>query len=121
MSSTGQNELIAWLGPARNEMTIVQLEEFMVAVNAYYDLPLHERRDPEERFADQAEDDAAMSAILQSILKEDSLAAAAHRAREAQDALDGWIRASAALGVPESTIASVTGLHRKTIRTRIGK
>ena len=66
------------------------------AADAYYALPLHRQRDPDDAIADSAEDDAALTAILQHILDEDSLMGAARRARQAQLELDGWIRAMAA-------------------------
>lgn len=110
-----------WLGEAAEQMNTAQRERFDAAADAYYALPLHERRDPQHAEAHRAEDDAALTAILRSVLWEDSIEGAAARVRQAQIELDGWVRASAALGVSEARIAERSGLHRTTVRGRLGK
>lgn len=110
-----------WLGPAADDLTAEQRETFDRAADAYYRLPFHEQRDPEDVSANAAEDDYALSAILQTILREGSLETAAREARMAQDALDGWVRGTAAMGVPETEIAERSWLARMTVRKRIGK
>lgn len=103
------------------DLTTEQREAFEAAADAYYALPYVHSRDPEDDIANVAEDDHALTAILQSILGEDTLTMAGIRAHEAQNQLDGWVRASAALGVPERTIEEQSGLSRMTIRKRLGK
>jgi len=110
-----------WLGPAAESLTPGQLEAFTDAADAYYDLPFHAQRDPDDAIADSAEDDYALTAILQDILMESSLMTAAREVREAQDALTGWVRGMAARGVPEARIAEQSQLARDTVRKRIGK
>lgn len=110
-----------WLAHAADDLTPEQREEFDRTADAYYALPFHAQRDPEDAIADSAEDDAALTAILQRILGEDSLMSAARRAWQAQLELEGWIRAEAAAGTPERTIEEHSGFARMTIRTRIGK
>src|SRR5690625_6846421 len=82
-----------WLAHAADDLTPEQREEFDRTADAYYALPFHAQRDPEDAIADSAEDDAALTAILQRILGEDSLMSAARRAWQAQLELEGWIRA----------------------------
>lgn len=108
-----------WLGAA--DLTDEQRERFDRAADTYYALPFHADRDPEDATADSAEDDAALTAILQSVLGEDSLMSAARRARQAQLELDGWIRASHALGMSERDIQQDASLARMTVRKRLGK
>lgn len=111
----------AWLGPAADELTADQLDAFTTAADDYYALPLHGARDPEDDAANAAEDDYALTAILQAILREGTLRQAAAQVREAEAARDGWIRASAAMGIPEGTIADRAGVTRVTVRKRLGK
>lgn len=113
------SDYTGWLDPAT--LTDEQRERFDTAADAYYALPLHADRDPEDVVADSAEDDAALTAILQSILGEDSLMGAARRARQAQTELDGWIRAAHVLGMSERDIEQDAGLARMTIRKRLGR
>ncbi|MDO5662859.1 MAG: hypothetical protein Q4G40_09200 [Brachybacterium sp.] len=108
-----------WLGPA--DLTDDQRDCFTAAADAYYDLPMHAGRDPEDVIADTAEDDAALTAILQAILREDSLMGAARRARQATADLDGWVRDMSAMGWSEHEIARDSGLSRITVRSRLGK
>lgn len=115
------NEYTDWLAHAADDLNPGQLEAFTDAADAYFELPFHAQRDPEEAIADSAEDDHALTAILQDILMESSLIAAAREARQAQDMLDGWIRGMAARGVPESQIAEESQLARGTVRKRLGK
>lgn len=110
-----------WLGHAADELTDEQRETFDAAADAYYRLPLHQHRDPEDITANTAEDDHALDAILQAVLGEGTLEAAAREVRMAQTALDGWVKASAALGVPEVQIAERSRLSRTTVRKRLGK
>lgn len=110
-----------WLGPAADDLTTEQREAFESRADAYYALPLHAERDPDDAIADSAEDDAALSAILQHILHEDSLMGAARRARQAEAELTGWVRAMAAAGTPERTLAEESGISRMTIRKLLGK
>lgn len=110
-----------WLGDAYDDLNEGVIESFTDAANAYYAQEHIAQRDPEEVHANSAEDDHALSAILQSLLHEDSLPAVAHRAREAEEVLQGWIRAQAALGTPETIIARQSGLARDTVRKRLGK
>src|SRR5690606_37861992 len=100
-----------WLGEAAGQMNSAQRERFDAAADAYYALPLHQQRDPQDSDAHRTEDDAALTAILRSVLWEDSIEGAAARVRQAQIELDGWVRASAALGVSEARIAERSGLH----------
>lgn len=110
-----------WLAHAADDLTPEQRETFDATADAYYALPLHAQRDPDDAAADSAEDDAALTAILQRILHEESLMGAARRARLAQLELDGWIRAEAARGVPERVLEEQSGLSRMTVRKRLGK
>lgn len=110
-----------WLGVGAADLTADQRDTFDSAADAYFALPFHADRDPEDLTANTAEDDAALSAILQTVLHEDSLMGAARRARQAQLELDGWIRATAALGTSEVEIAADAGLARMTVRKRLGK
>lgn len=113
--------LTDWLGPAADDLTDEQRADFDAAARAYYAQPHHADRDPEDTAANQAEDDAALAAILQSILGEDTLASAARRKRQADLELDGWIRATAALGATERTLEEQSGLARMTVRKRLGR
>lgn len=115
------DDLTAWLGPAADDLTAEQRDAFDHAARAYYAQPHHANRDPEDAAANQAEDDAALAAILQTILGEDSLASAARRKRQADLELDGWIRATAALGATERTLEEQSGLARMTVRKRLGR
>ncbi|KAA9394777.1 hypothetical protein FCK90_04365 [Kocuria coralli] len=108
-----------WLGSA--QLTTEQAEAFTAAADAYYALPFHTDRDPEDAAADQAEDDAALTAILQTVLEEDTLTATASRARQAQLELTAWVRAAAALGAPERDIADQARMARATVRKRLGR
>lgn len=108
-----------WLGDA--DLTPEQLEAFETRADAYYALPLHADRDPDDAVADSAEDDAALSAILQHVLHEDSLMGAARRARQAEAELTGWVRAMAATGLAERALAEQSGISRMTIRKWLGK
>lgn len=110
-----------WLGPAADDLTDDQRETFDRAADAYYRLPFHEQRDPEDITANAAEDDHVLTAILQAILREGSLETAAREARMAQAALDGWVRASAAMGMSERDIEQRSQLARMTVRKRLGK
>lgn len=110
-----------WLGPAADDLTTEQRATFESRADAYYNLPLHADRDPEDQSAHAAEDDAALSAILQHILGEGSLMGAAREARQAQAALTGWVQGMAASGMSESQIAEQSGLARDTVRLRLGK
>src|SRR5699024_12136723 len=94
-----------WLAHVADYLTPGQLESFSDAADAYFELPLHAQRDPENAITDSAEDDHALMAILRDILMESSLMTAAREARQAQSVLDGWIRGMAARGVSESQIA----------------
>lgn len=111
----------AWLGPAAEDLTPDQLERFTRAADMYYALPLHEGRDPQDRDQCQAEDDAALSAILQSILGEGTLTEAGERDRAARAALIGWVRAAHAMGEPILSIAQRAGITRPTVRAWIGR
>lgn len=110
-----------WLGDAHNDLNEGVIKAFTDAANAYYAQEHIAQRDPEDAIANSAEDDHALSAILQALLHEDNLPAVAHRTREAEKVLQGWIRAQAALGTPETTIAQQSGLARDTVRKRLGK
>lgn len=110
-----------WLGPAADDLTTEQRETFESRADDYYSLPLHAQRDPDDAVADSAEDDAALTAILQAVLHEDSLMGAARRARQAQAELIGWVRAGAAAGTAERTLAEQSGISRMTIRKWLGK
>jgi hypothetical protein len=110
-----------WLAHATDDLTTEQLDAFTAAADAYYAQPHHEQRDPEDAIADSAEDDAALTAILQHVLGESSLETTAREARAAQEALTGWVRAAAALGTSESKIAERSWLARDTVRKRLGK
>lgn len=114
-------DLRARLGLAGRDLTAEQVEAFDRAVDAYYALPLHAKRDPDGAMVGVSEDDYALSAILQSILGGGSLEAAGRAVREADAALDGWVRAAAALGVSEVQISEEAGLSRPTVRKRLGK
>lgn len=108
-----------WLGDA--DLSPEQTDAFTIAADAYYDLPLHAHRDPEDASAHVEDDDAALTAILQSILGEDSLTAAGIRSRRARSELIGWVRAEAARGTSEVAIAEQAGITRPTVRAWIGK
>ena len=110
-----------WLGPAADDLTTEQREAFDRAADAYYRLPFHEDRDPEDITANAAEDDHALTAILQTILREGSLETAAREARMAQAALVGWVRAAAAMGATERDIEQRSQMARMTVRKRLGK
>lgn len=110
-----------WLGDAYDALSNVAIEAFTEAVNTYKQQPHQARRDPESPADHAKEDDAAMTAILQSILHEDSLNNAAQRVRDAEEALTAWIRAESALGTPETVIAEKAGIARDTVRKRLGK
>lgn len=110
-----------WLGPAADVLTDEQRAAFDAAARAYYRQPHHADRDPEDTAANTDEDDAALTAILQSVLGENDLASVGRDARYAQTILDGWIRATAALGARETEIAMKSGLSRPTVRARLGK
>lgn len=110
-----------WLAHAADDLTPGQLEAFTDAADAYFELPLHAQRDPENAITDSAEDDHALMAILRDILMESSLMTAAREARQAQSVLDGWIRGMAARGVSESQIAEEAQVARDTVRKRLGK
>lgn len=121
-SGAHMSDYTEWLGPAADDLTPGQLEAFTDAADAYYALPFHAQRDRDGAIANSAEeDDYALTAILQDILMESSLMTAAHEAREAQDALTGWVRGMVARGVPEARIAEQSQLARDTVRKRIGK
>lgn len=109
-----------WLGPAADDMTTEQRARFDQAATAYAALPyVADRTIGDPDYA--TEDDAALTAIVQAILDEDTLTAVAARARAATEALDGWIRASAALGASERDIETGSGLARMTVRKRLGR
>lgn len=110
-----------WLGDTYSDLNEGTLEAFTDAANAYYAQDHIARRDPDDVHANATEDDYALSAILQSLLREDTLPAVSHRAHKANEELTGWIRGQAALGVPETTIAQQAGLARDTVRKRLGK
>lgn len=109
----------AWLGDA--DLTPEQTDAFTTAADAYYHLPLHAHRDPEDASAHVEDDDAALAAILQSILGEDTAQAAGERSRRARTELVGWVRAEAARGTSETAIAEQAGVTRPTVRAWIGK
>lgn len=113
--------LTAWLGPAADDLTDEQRATFDHAARTYYAQPHHADRDPEDTAANQAEDDAALTAILQSILGEDTLRAAVARAAQAELERDAWIRATAALGASERELVEQTGWARMTVRKRLGR
>lgn len=110
-----------WLGDAYSGLNEGTLVAFTDAADAYYQQKHHDQRDPAHPSDYASEDDAALSAILQSLEREDSLARVAQRAREVDEALTGWVRAEAALGTPETVIAEGAGLARDTVRRRLGK
>ncbi|MGY5765006.1 hypothetical protein ACXET9_07395 [Brachybacterium sp. DNPG3] len=118
---TIKTELDAWLGPVLDDFLPGEYDSFTEAANAYLQQPFRAERDPEDQAANQAEDDAALSAILQHILDEDTLANVVSRYRQAEAELTGWIRGMAARGMSEVQIAEETGLARVTVRRRIGK
>ncbi|MDN5653960.1 MAG: hypothetical protein L0J57_00045 [Brachybacterium sp.] len=115
------NDYSDWLAHAADDLTDEQRETFDSVANAYFALPFHTKRDPADAVADSAEDDAALSAILQKILGEDSLMGAARRARQAEIDLDGWVRSEAAAGASERTLEEQSGLSRMTVRKRLGR
>lgn len=110
-----------WLGDAYDDLNEGVIEKFTDAAGAYEEQEHVIHRDPEDKTAYYDEDDSALSAILQSLLHEDSLAAVASRASKARDELRAWVRAQAALGVPESAIAEQSRLSRTTVRSWLGK
>lgn len=114
-------DLTAWLGPAADDLTDEQRAAFDDAARAYFALPLHTERDPADDLANSAEDDDALSAILQDILGEGSLMEATRVLWAAQHAHTGWIRAMAARGMSEVQIAEQSGITRVTVRKRLGK
>ena len=110
-----------WLGHITDELTDEQREAFNRAADAYYRLPFHADRDAEDVTANALEDGHALTAILQSVLGESTLRTAADRVQRAREVLNGWVRASAALGVSEVQIAERSRLSRPTVRKRLGK
>lgn len=110
-----------WLSIAADDLTDEQRATFESRADAYYALPLHADRDPDDAVADSAEDDAALTAILQDILGEDSLMGAARRARQAEAELIGWVRGMHTAGTPERVLAEQSGISRMTIRKWLGK
>jgi hypothetical protein len=109
-----------WLEAAAPDLTDEERKDFVTAANAYYTLPAIARRSGDD-IAAAADDHCALTAILQLIRGEESLAAIASSAREAQARLNAWVRASAALGVPEGEIAELTQLSLPAVRARLGK
>src|SRR5699024_7647174 len=107
-----------WLAHAADDLTPEQREEFDSTADAYYALPFHAQRDPEDAIADSAEDDAALTAILQRILGEDSLMSAAGRAWPAELDLQGCMRAESSAGTRARLIEELAGFARVTIRPR---
>ncbi|GAB4097622.1 hypothetical protein GCM10028787_30970 [Brachybacterium horti] len=110
-----------WLGQVLDKLTESQRAQFTLAADAYYEQPHIVSRDDMDTAANQADDDAALGAILQHIRREGSLASAAADARDADHVLTGWVRGMAALGMSETRISEETRLARATVRRRLGK
>ena len=109
-----------WLEIAAPDLTDEERQFFVAAADAYYALPAVARRRGDD-IAAEVDDVYALTAILQSIRGEEALAAIGARAREAQNRLNAWVRAAAALGVPEQEIAELSELSLPAVRARLGK
>ena len=121
-----QFELRAWLGPALDDMTDDQVEQFTEMVAAI-----------DQRYPITDPDDApfvietrtyAMSGALALLLGDDTLTSthqqwerAKQAEREAMATLTGAIIASAHQGSSELDMANRTGLSRGTVRKALGK
>lgn len=110
-----------WIGPVLDKLTETQRARFTLAADSYYEQPHIASRDDMNMDANTADDDAALGAILQHILREGSLASAGAEVRDAEHVLTGWVRGMAALGMSEIQISQESGLARATVRRRLGK
>lgn len=110
-----------WLGDAYDDLNDGVIEAFTDAADTYFTQKHHQERDPEHPQETANQDDVALSAILQSLLHEDTLRSVAQRARDSESVLTGWVRAQVALDVSESEVAKQAGLARDTVRRRLGK
>lgn len=115
------NDYSGWLAHAADDLNPIQRATFEGFADTYYAQPHIAKRDPEDYLANTAEDDAALTAILQHLLGEGSLMTAAREYRQAEAALYGWIRAMDAVGMSEVQIAEQSSLSRPTVRKRLGK
>lgn len=115
-----QDGVLAWLGPAVEDMSTVQLEMFREAVTRIDDALVGEERSDER--------EAAMIAALELICEETTLSQEAEDERRARFRYEkamcrtqGAMIAADLLGVGVSQIAKETGLSRVTVHRRLKK
>ena len=110
-------ELEAWIGPAKDQMSTREVDDFATMVDRI-----------EDRYGDSIEATYAMSGALQVILRDDTiegLAAAWKRAREAEReamaTLTGAMIAADAAGATQVEIATRAGVTRPTVAKALGR
>jgi len=116
-----RREWAPWLGPAADEMSDEQIEQLAAAAQV-----VDERWPDEPDY--QEERTAALSAIVQVLIGDESLEKIAEqwrRARlaeiEARAALTGALAGMKAAGVSEVKLAERAGITRLTVRKHLGK
>jgi len=110
-------ELEAWLGPAKDQMSTREVDDFAALVAKI-----------EDRYGDAIETTHAMSGALQVMLRDDTLeglAGAWKRAREAEREamaiLTGAMIATDAAGTTQAEIATRAGVTRPTVAKALGR
>ena len=110
-------ELEAWLGPAKDQMSTREVDDFAALVARI-----------ESRYGDAVEATYAMSGALQVVLRDDTLegiGAAWKRAREAEReamaTLTGAMIATDAAGASQVDIAARSGASRLTVAKALGR
>lgn len=112
-----------WLGPAADDLTDEQRDEFDTAADRYW-TATQPPADPESRepvYRDAGQDDAVLSAILQTVLGEDDVEKAGNRLARAKAETDAFVIAAAHLGMPRREIARKSGYSLVTVQNRLGK
>lgn len=114
------DDMLAWLGPAADEMTPEQTERF---AQAWHNIA-ERYPDPD----DQSERDAALSAAVQYLLGETTpedadraLMTARRRAREAYVAAEQIAVMLVADGTPKATAARRAGIDRMSLLKALGE
>lgn len=118
---TMTDDLMAWLGPAADDLTAEQVERVVEAA-----------RDIDERYPDpdeQAERDAALSATVQYLLgettPEDAARALVDARRREQEAYVAALQVAVVAhrygGVPKATAARRAGIDRMRLLTALGE
>lgn len=120
MDTVTREGLAVWLGPAVADLTDDQIDTLTDAYRRYQTSALVTARTGERGDYDD-EDEAVLSAMVQSVLGELDLPGIASAAVAARAEQYAAVTALAWLGVPESRVARDGRVDRMTVRRILGK